>query len=157
VLHVADASQPPGPPTGAASPALSASQEELRAHHPEMLVLNKIDLGEHVAWRAKDGVRISCLSGAGIAHLEEAIVSRITGGDTARRDWSVAINARHQACLEKALKFADAAHQIMEERLSPEFVAEELRAALEAVGDVIGRVDADDVLSKIFSTFCIGK
>ncbi len=122
-----------------------------------LLVLNKVDLGEHECWRGVEAVRMSCLSGEGIDALADAIVARVTGGQAAQRDWSLAINARHQACLESARAFADAARQALGDGLSPEFVAEELRAALGAVGDVVGRADSEDVLGKIFSTFCIGK
>ena len=59
-----------------------------------LLVLNKIDLGEHESWRGMEAVRISCLSGAGIDALAEAIFERVTGGQAAHRDWSLAINAR---------------------------------------------------------------
>jgi tRNA modification GTPase len=123
----------------------------------ELVVVNKVDLGEHSTWCGQEGVRISCLTGSGLAQLEDAIVSRMFSGQNARRDWSIAINARHKACLENALNSVDAAQQAMGEALSPEFVAEELRAALDAVGDVVGRVDADEVLGKVFSSFCIGK
>jgi len=41
--------------------------------------------------------------------------------------------------------------------VSPEFVAMDLRAALEAVGDVIGKTDIEEILGEIFSSFCIGK
>jgi tRNA modification GTPase len=50
-----------------------------------------------------------------------------------------------------------AAGEGLREKISAEFIAEDVRAALTAVGDVVGTVDADDVLGKIFSTFCIGK
>ena len=143
VLHVADSAECRVP--SAEWPARS------------VLVLNKVDLGEHGSWRGVEAVRISCLSGVGIEALAEAIVARVTGGQAAQRDWSVAINARHQACLESAGKFVDAARQALTGGLSPEFVAEELRSALEAVGEVVGKADAEDVLGKIFSTFCIGK
>jgi len=122
-----------------------------------LLVLNKRDLGEHTDWRGVEGVRISCLKNEGVAQLEEAIVGKIMGGEAAHRDWSVAINARHEAALQTALRFADAAREAFASGLSPEFVAEELRAALNAVGDILGRVDHEEVLGKIFSTFCIGK
>lgn len=122
-----------------------------------VLVLNKSDLGEHESWRGVDAVRISCLSGSGIEALAEAIVALVTGGDAAKRDWSLAINARHQACLESARQLAAAAREALLSGLSPEFVAEELRGALDAVGDVVGKADNEDVLGKIFSTFCIGK
>lgn len=127
------------------------------SHATTLLVLNKCDLGEHATWRAVDGVRISCRTNAGVAELESAIVERLAGGQTAQRDWSVAINTRHQACLEAARGYARAAHEGLADSLSAELLAEELRAALDSVGEVVGRVDSEDVLGKIFSTFCIGK
>ena len=72
-------------------------------------------------------------------------------------NFAVAINARHQACLKTAAQFTQAARQALEEGLSPEFIALELRSALDAVGDVVGRVGTEDLLGKIFSTFCLGK
>ena len=119
--------------------------------------MNKCDLGEHADWRGVEGVRISCLKSDGIAQLDEAIFAKITGSGAAQRDWSVAINARHEAALQTVLRFAEAAREAFTNGLSPEFVAEELRGSLSAVGDVLGRVDHEDVLGKIFSTFCIGK
>ena len=122
-----------------------------------LLVLNKIDLGEHPSWRGVEGVRMSCRTGAGLADLEAAIVARVTQGETVARDWAIAINARHQACLETAAHCTAAARTALAGGVSPELLAEELRAALEAVGDVVGHVESEDVLGKIFSTFCIGK
>jgi tRNA modification GTPase len=69
----------------------------------------------------------------------------------------IAINARHQACLQSAANYLDAARGAIDQRLSPEFIAIELRAALDAVGDIAGRLDAEELLGEIFSTFCIGK
>ena len=147
VLHVVDASDP------IAYSLLPIANSQSRT----LLVLNKCDLGEHETWRGVEGVRISCLKNEGIAQLGDAIFAKITGGNAAQRDWSVAINARHEAALQTALRFADAAREAFASGLSPEFVAEELRAALNAVGDILGRVDHEEVLGKIFSTFCIGK
>ena len=147
VLHVVDAS------AGISDFRFQISDLETRT----LLVLNKSDLGEHADWRGVEGVRISCVKSEGIAQLDEAIVAKITGGDTAQRDWSVAINARHEAALQTARRFADAAREAFTSGLSPEFVAEELRASLSAIGDILGRVDHEEVLGKIFSTFCIGK
>ncbi len=140
VLHVMDASR--------------ASENRAVA---SLLVLNKVDLGEHESWRGVEAVRLSCLAGTGTDALAAAIVQRVLGGQAAHRDWSLAINTRHQACLENARQLAAAARQALTTGLSPEFVAEELRGALEAVGEVVGKADSEDVLGKIFSTFCIGK
>jgi tRNA modification GTPase len=69
----------------------------------------------------------------------------------------IAINSRHQACLKSASAYLDAARRALEQAVSPEFIAVELRAALDAVGEVAGRLDAEELLGEIFSTFCIGK
>ena len=140
-LHVFDASQPP-----------AALAEE-----SALAVLNKTDLGEHPGWRGIEAVRISCLKGEGIEALAEAIVARVAGGAAAQRDWSLAINARHADCLRRARGLASAARDVLTDGLSPEFVAEELRGALDAVGEVVGKADSEEILGKIFSTFCIGK
>ncbi len=145
VLHVLDASEEN---SGANPP---------KGHATTVLVLNKSDLGEHASWQGVDGVRISCRTNAGVVDLEAAIEQRLNGGQTAQRDWSVAINARHQACLQASQNYALAARAGLANALSPELLAEELRAALNAVGEVVGRVDSEDVLGKIFGTFCIGK
>ncbi|TCO84086.1 tRNA modification GTPase [Chthoniobacter flavus] len=140
-LHVFDASEPP-------------SEE---ANGTVLTVLNKTDLGEHPGWRKIDAVRISCLKNKGIDALTKAIVARIAGGSTTHRDWSLAINARHADCLGRARGFIEAARGALTGEMSPEFVAEELRGALDAVGDVVGKADSEEILGKIFSTFCIGK
>ncbi|RFC44660.1 MAG: tRNA modification GTPase [Verrucomicrobia bacterium] len=123
-----------------------------------LLVLNKADLPEHASWNSVDAVRISCVSQGGMAALEEAIVSKLQlclGPTDVEND--VSINARHQDCLTRSLHFLQAAEIAFTKNLPPEFVAEELRAALAAAGEVVGRSDTEDLLGRIFSTFCIGK
>jgi tRNA modification GTPase len=122
-----------------------------------ILVLNKTDLGEHESWREVSAVRISCTAERGLDELSTAIEQQVCGSSAAHRDWTVAINARHQACLERARDFLAAAQKAFDEKLSPEFIAEELRAALDAVGEVIGKADVEELLGVIFGRFCIGK
>lgn len=152
-LHLVDGSQPP-PLDGTPAP-----EPEVSARL-DLLVLNKADLGVHPGWKSvEDGhaVRISCRTGEGLGELEEAIYRRVTGGELAWEDASVAINARHQDCLLRARVALAAGRKALESGVSPEFIALDLRAALDAVGEVVGGVDADEILGKIFSTFCIGK
>ncbi|MCX6967579.1 MAG: tRNA uridine-5-carboxymethylaminomethyl(34) synthesis GTPase MnmE [Verrucomicrobia bacterium] len=144
VLQVVDASQP--------------RAEEIEPSR--LLVLNKTDLGEHPSWSGIEGVRICCLEAAGtlgIEPLADAIFERAMGRGMSSGDFAVAINARHQACLKAAEEHAQAARNSFVEGLSPEFIALELRSALDAVGDVVGRVETEDLIGKIFSTFCLGK
>jgi tRNA modification GTPase len=147
VLHVVDASAP----QARSDAGLEAWKDK------SLLILNKADLGEHESWRSTEGVRISCLRKDGIERLDEAIVDRITGGQAAHRHWSVAINARHQACLQSVRQHTLAAREGLLDGRPPEFVAEDLRGALGAVGEIVGKVDSEEILGKIFSTFCIGK
>jgi tRNA modification GTPase len=89
--------------------------------------------------------------------LEEAIAGRILEEGPGARQWTVAINTRHQACLEKAERYCAAAQEALRNQIAPEFVAVEIRALLDAIGEIVGRLDTEDLLTRIFSTFCIGK
>lgn len=152
-LRLVDASLPP-PPRGMPDPEPQVTAVL------ELLVLNKADLGVHPAWELPanpEGIRISCRTGEGLDALEDAVYRRITGGDLAWSDPTVAINARHQDCLQRARTALLASRQALETGVSPEFVALDLRAALDAVGEVVGGVDTETILGKIFATFCIGK
>lgn len=142
-LRVVDASRAPG--------AFDASGTEI-------LVLNKVDLGLHAGWEgAGDAMRVSCLHEVGLEELGEAIYRRVTGGQAVWNDAAPAINARHQASLERARASLSAARAALTSRVSPEFVAIDLREALDAIGETIGGTGAEDILTRIFSTFCIGK
>ncbi len=121
-------------------------------------IFNKSDLGLHPDWQAEDGISLSCESGAGFDQLQKAIESVLQLG---MEDWggqAVAINARHQSCLHRARVALEAAIQLLEPpRSDTELAAVDLREALEAFGEVVGRVDVEDLLGVIFSSFCIGK
>lgn len=128
------------------------------AHEDEILVFNKSDLkGELPSGGSPRGVLVSCLTGDGIEALVDAVVCRVRGGNVPMGESNAAINARHQACLHRASTALDAAYDAMVAQLSPEFVAMELRLALDAVGEVTGHLDTEDILDRIFGTFCIGK
>ena len=132
----------------------------------EILVYNKRDL---LADRATlpGGIVISCRTGEGIDSLIQTIISKVTGhskgkkgdkgvhGETAQD--GAAINARHQDCLKRASLSLGAAMDLLGAGDPPELVAVELRSALGAVGEVVGEAGTEEILGKIFSSFCIGK
>lgn len=150
ILHVAEAHRAPFDQfSGLALDSFAGAPRTI-------LVLNKVDRGEHRGWITMDAVRISCTTGEGMDALTAAIEAKVFGG-AAHRDWTVAINARHQACLERTRDFLNAARRAFDEGLSPEFIAEELRAALDAAGEIVGKADAEELLGVIFGRFCIGK
>ncbi len=127
------------------------------ANRDSLLLLNKCDLGVHPRWSEFGGVRFSCKERAGLEELNQAVWDRVMGEKVKLADVRVAINARHQACLQSSKQLLVAGRRTLQEGKSPEFVSIELRGALDALGEVIGKLDAEDLLGKIFSEFCIGK
>lgn len=144
VLEVADASCPPQP------------LPSIETHAPIIRLLNKSDLPEHPAWHGAQGIRLSCRTGDGFTELEQALTSLFftRGGEL---DTSAAINTRHRYALQQALEALSAAQQGLAAGIELELVAVDLRTALDALGSIIGRVDVEDILTQVFSTFCLGK
>jgi tRNA modification GTPase len=122
----------------------------------EILVLNKSDLPEDSDWKNSAALRISCLTGEGLPDLQKEILTRIRQQNL-RPESAVAINSRHHDCLRRALESCDLARVAMGQGISPEYVAVDLDEALRAIGEVIGVVDAEQILDSVFSQFCIGK
>ncbi|MEX1117241.1 MAG: tRNA uridine-5-carboxymethylaminomethyl(34) synthesis GTPase MnmE [Terrimicrobiaceae bacterium] len=144
LLHVVDAS------AGTEFPDLANA-----GPFESLTVFNKIDLLDApVPW--PDGaIGISCLTGAGLETLVEKVVARAQGNP--QRPSALAINARHQACLQRAKAGLESAAAELESNHSPEFVATGLHEALDAIGDILGLADTEEILGEIFSKFCIGK
>lgn len=155
ILEVVDGSRP----------AAEAHRVQVPAgQRGHLLILNKADLGVHERWRdasgsRQEGVRIalSCATGEGVEALRAAMRDAVWSGEVSANTQVVAINARHQACFERAASALQDAATTFEAGEGTEFVALHVREALQAVGEVTGRVDVEEVLGAIFSTFCIGK
>lgn len=148
ILEVVDASLPPGQNHRVPLPDGAEARR--------ILLLNKADLGTAPGWPA-DAVPLSCQTGVGVEALRDAIRALVLRSGPLLGDHPVAINARHQACFEKAAAHVSAARSALAQGLAPEYIALDLREALQAVGEVVGVVDVEQVLDVIFSSFCIGK
>ena len=121
-------------------------------------ILNKTDLGEHPSWTDTAAVRLSCSTGAGFDDLSEAIRETLHFTDADWGEHAIAINARHQASLIAARTALAAALELLEDTSNDvELAAIDLREALDALGEIPGKVDTEDLLGVIFSSFCIGK
>ena len=70
---------------------------------------------------------------------------------------AVVVSARHATALKDAKKFIDEALDEMKRQKSSELIVSDLRAALDALGGITGKIDNEKVLDKLFSAFCIGK
>ena len=122
----------------------------------EIVILNKSDLPEDNDWKSFPALRISCVTGEGLAQLQKEILARIRQQNL-RPESAVAINTRHRDCLRRALESCDRARLALGQRISREYVAVDLDQVLRAVGEVIGIVDVERILDSVFSQFCIGK
>lgn len=150
VIEVVDASHSPSETHRLTLPAAVARRR--------ILVLNKADLGIHPGWSAEPNtIALSCLKASGIEQLRDAIRAVIATAGPLASDHPIAINARHKAAFERCTERLRAAKAALEATQAPEFIALEIREALQALGDVIGQVDVEQILDVIFSTFCIGK
>ena len=148
----------------AATP-FSREEEELQASlqgRPYLLVQNKIDLlpesslGVGTLSLANDAVPVSAITGQGLASLRE----RILGALQARGNVAEAgalNNRRQQQAVLDALAALKAAAEANDAGLPHEILLLDLHAALRSLGSLTGEVTADDILGRIFSTFCIGK
>ncbi len=123
----------------------------------KILVLNKCDLTEDASWQGVDAIRLSCTSGDGFDDLITAIHTKLHFNDVDWGEHAIAINSRHQASLQKAKESLTAGIQLLQSGTDTEIVAIDLREALDALGEIPGKVDTEDLLGVIFSSFCIGK
>lgn len=125
-----------------------------------LLVLNKADLPPRLVLPACDAphVEISCRTGEGLEALKDALENLVWAGRPRGEAAPEAlINARHQQILLRARTALDHAVQALHESVPLDLVAVDLRAATEAVGEIVGQTATEDLLDIIFSRFCIGK
>lgn len=153
VLFVVDAAE---------DPTAKAYQEERHRLPPDVpvtLILNKCDIatGIPVADTLAGPPRIvlSAHTGKGVDTLRAHLKSCM--GYCTLEAGTVSARARHLEALKEARRHVDEAERQLRERRAGELVAEELRLAQRALGEITGEVTSDDLLGRIFSTFCIGK
>jgi tRNA modification GTPase len=129
------------------------------AEKPAIAVINKSDLPRVMAAVALPEIQVSvsCRSGQGLDELRAAIASAAMSGTRAVQEHGWAINQRHRTALEQAKESLNKVLESDAARLSPEFIALDLRVALDSLGLVIGATYTDDILNRIFDDFCIGK
>ncbi len=126
---------------------------------PVTLLFNKIDL--NVGLPVTDTVagppriHVSAASGAGLdllrSHLKDSVSFQTAGSG------SISARRRHLEALARARECVETAARELSQRRAGELVAEELRAAQQALDEITGVFSADDLLGRIFGSFCIGK
>jgi tRNA modification GTPase len=131
---------------------------------PCIAVMNKSDLPSR--WSAEERrqfvgqwpcVQVSAKTGSGIEKLRLTILDGILGADGMARDGILVTNLRHCHHLEAAERALAHAAEALREGLSEEFALIDLHNGLNSLGAITGETHVEDLLSEIFSRFCIGK
>ncbi len=129
-----------------------------------IVAVNKSDLPQRLGRadveRALSGsrpLRISAKFGSGIEELKKLILETVLGGEEMECREEVLCNVRHKEAFERAAEFLAQAGESLASGLSPEFVAQDIRDALRCLGEITGETTSEDILDRIFASFCVGK
>ncbi len=124
---------------------------------PEFIpVLNKCDLTAEAAREDRGVMRISAKTGDGLDALKARFTNHVHALRSGEGD-IVVTNARHVEALTRAKEALLSAKHGVQDGLSGELLATDLRQAHHALGEITGKITPDDLLGSIFSKFCIGK
>ncbi|HET6490764.1 MAG TPA: tRNA uridine-5-carboxymethylaminomethyl(34) synthesis GTPase MnmE [Syntrophales bacterium] len=149
------------------SATLTAEDRDIIAANRDrnvVVAINKSDLPQFLDTESiPDGLSgrerlwISAKTGEGIATFLNAVHAALGRSAGASRTEAVLTNLRHKIAMERAFLSLRTAEQGLSGGLSPEFIAFDLREALGAISEVTGQTVTEEVLDRIFATFCIGK
>ncbi len=152
ILYLIDATNPP------ASADLQQELATLPPGVPVTLVLNKIDIVQADCGAADFDLtvlRISAVTGAGLTELRDHL--REAAGFQGDAAGLFSARRRHLDALARAgIHVRDAERHLLD-RHAGELVAEELRLAQHSLGEITGEFTSEDLLGRIFASFCIGK
>ena len=129
-----------------------------------LVAMNKVDLPSRLELSevesllpGRDIFSISAKYGDGLPEIKKAIRKAAIGTDVHRQPDAIITNIRHKMSLEKAVSFLSQAKEGSLKNVSPELIAIDLNDALASMGEITGKTASEDILTRIFSQFCIGK
>jgi tRNA modification GTPase len=143
----------------AREPDAEAVRQTLPDNIPITEVYNKIDLlgrtPEIIETAAGTQIYLSIKTGAGLDFLTRHLKQSVGFNDSAEHVFIA--RRRHLEMLDRSLAFVESALFQLQNNHAGELVAEDLRQAQNALGEITGQFTSDDLLGRIFSSFCIGK
>ncbi|PYS69211.1 MAG: tRNA uridine-5-carboxymethylaminomethyl(34) synthesis GTPase MnmE [Acidobacteria bacterium] len=143
-------------------PLTEADREVLSeaANRRYIIALNKSDLNGFSVTRITDDrssiVSVSAKTAAGLDGLRAAMLKPFTNGN-ANGEGLLITNARHHDLLMRAIDSIRSSENLLLDHASEEIILVGLLNALRYLGEITGETTSDEILGKIFSTFCIGK
>jgi tRNA modification GTPase len=145
-----------------ASLGITEEDERLLSQVPPqktVVVVNKMDLVKQrmESLSLPHQVFVSALKNSGIEDLKEKIYEVVFQNGAPNKDEVLITNLRHKEALDSTNNSLDQVIIGLENGVSPEFITHDMRDALKQLGLVVGADIGEDILSAIFSKFCIGK
>jgi tRNA modification GTPase len=137
--------------------------EKIKKHKEIIIANNKIDLQannlpDDFVSKYTLLIETSATNNVGIEQLKDSLFNVVIGSTRSETRESVIItNERHYSALLKAKHSMTSAIDSLKNGKSEEFIAVDLRSAIESIGEIIGLVTTEEILNSIFSKFCIGK
>jgi tRNA modification GTPase len=129
-----------------------------------IVLINKTDLEirldtEGIEERFKEGpvIHMSLARGTGLDDLEEAIYKMVFSDGIRTSDAVMVTRVRHEDCLKRARRSLLEAYASLERSLPVDLVSIDVKAALEALGEITGDNITEEIVDRIFKDFCIGK
>ncbi len=129
-----------------------------------MAVVNKIDLEQkidnHQLEQWTGGIklhRVSAVSREGFPELIQAVEKTVLSDGLPYEGEVVITSIRHKHCMVRCANFIRKAETSLRKGMSQEFIVLDLKGALDVLGEITGQTVTDDILSRIFSEFCVGK
>lgn len=145
-------------------PLLISALEKLQQKHPQkplITVINKIDALNKkqlstINHELPTALLLSAKTGQGIDLLKNTLLDLINLG-ALRNNETIVTNSRHYNSLLKALEEVEKVQFSLDEGVSGDLLAIDIRQALYHFGEITGEITSDDLLGNIFANFCIGK
>jgi tRNA modification GTPase len=138
---------------------LTAEDEQLIAKLADrrpLLVGSKADLPRRLS-TTSELIAVSAVTGAGIGELRQAVLGRLAPDGLVTPESGSITSLRHANLLRESLEALENAQRAVEFSIPHEMLLLDLYAALQPLDAITGATTADDILNRIFSTFCIGK
>lgn len=117
-----------------------------------LIVANKVDIGSSIPTNA---LPVSALTGQGVEQLRQSILDAIS--PQVEHEAGFITSVRHEGLLRESLQSLAAACDAVAKKIPHEMLLLDLYSALRPIDAITGATTADDILNRIFSTFCIGK
>ena len=121
-----------------------------------VVVVNKVDQNPAAKEQVKDAIFISAKKKKGLEALTDTLLSFVNTGALSNNQ-TIVSNSRHVDSLNKSLEQIIKTIEGLNNGISGDFLAMDIRQALFHLGEITGEISTDDLLDNIFSNFCIGK